>query len=356
MDFFENRQASLDRLQELYKLKGEKFRAEKDLEYKLLRTVTKGNCQKFCIPFSYLKNLLELSLIKKPEVISMSFRYQPLRPILGYYADERTETSMLAAVENYKSSIENYIRYGNMGDLKKEPMYTFYNNMNTIGTMLVGGETSDGGYDCFYSTTGSKVSAIGKGVWTFNDTCTPQTYGSSFATPQIATYLWIMKAYYRSLNKALTPREAMIRTILCSNLNAGHVGSFASGGIPNLDKMLAGEKGFFVKQQEVKALRKLLSTQDVNISYVGLDSKPRFRNLGAGIDYISGLAILEDGFYIFQEALMRWEKLPQMDSIKLNIKFESEDGEIIEVNSIEDLKKEQITQIVTLTNDYENTN
>ena len=120
--------------------------------------------------------------------------------------------------------------------------------------------------------------------------------------------------------------------------------------------MLAGEKGFFVKQQEVKALRKLLSTQDVNISYVGLDSKPRFRNLGAGIDYISGLAILEDGFYIFQEALMRWEKLPQMDSIKLNIKFESEDGEIIEVNSIEDLKKEQITQIVTLTNDYENTN
>jgi hypothetical protein len=347
IDFFSNRKSAIENVIEYYGHKDTgRFEADLKSDLKFFRSIKQGKCRTgFCVPEKYLRYLIELKLHYKPEVISMSFSFKPRLPVLGFFVNNLKETSLVAAVENTRSSIESYLNSGESGDIKKEPMYTFSEGEDKI---LVGAQNKTGNYDCFYSINGSKVSAIGYGEWFYDDVCVPQIYGSSYATPQIATYLWIMKSYFQSLNRPLSPSESKFRLLLSSDINPNFVGKFASGGVPNINRMLISHDSYACISERNLKVKLIEDTSSYNLVYK--DERGRLESLYFTRDVrsgFSGIVIIEEKVFIFQKDYMKWERIEKNKIESINLKFETENGVSYHLKSVKDFQTNNITQLIT---------
>lgn len=346
IDFFTDKDYAKKKFEEFINKNRPSKRIYLEKILKRILKLKKRNCTGFCVPKNYLSYLIQSQLFDKPDVLSMSFSYNTINSILGRYYKSLKYSNLLAAVQNDKMQIETYIDdMGELGDPKIEPLHSFYMDNAIKSSILVGGRYTNNTVRCFYSKTGENVSFLGQGVWNLEENCTPTEYGSSYATPQIATYLWLVKSYYRSLGIKLTPLEAKLILMLSSEIEDFYIGKFGTAGIPNLNKALIGKFGYVEVNHEIKNILKTSKIKETNqfIEYKELGRLKKLYLSNRGTDNFSGLSFLNNKLIIFDPNKMKWKQIN--DIKRINLEFKVGEEEIITIKSIPDLKKYKVNQL-----------
>jgi len=363
LDFFDNRDRALEIISDYINVKyGESDINERlDTKIRYYRNVRRGTCTGLCMPSDYLNILLDYHLMQEPEIISMSFYMKTPYPVMSFSINPTMRTNLLGAVMNNIGAIEELDT--DFTGRMNEPMYTLKSNILETGTMLVGAESEVGKYNCLYSKEGLYVSALGRGYWNLSSGCSPDEYGTSWATPEIATKLFIAKAYWTSIGLNIDAFEAKRRLLLSCDLNTNFVNKFASPGIPNMNKLLRkDDDGFIEKEVEIGQEKKVYNIEILRnnpkmIIDSGDDKIPLKFKKSDSILSFCGLYYESDNVYVFRESEMKWELLNDLfdsDFTNSNIEFKNfkilllNSNEIIDIKTLEDLRSNNINQIVVL--------
>lgn len=206
-------------------------------------------------PSNYLSVLYSLANDSLPDIISSSFYGMSEVPYLvGSFSDENISTNYFAAALNEDRDLDQFVNSVRVSGLKSsfaEPLYSYSNNYPRFGVIVVGNQMNKGVYRGMFSRSGRNVTVLGRGhLWGKKD-CTKcidslQDVGTSFATPDVATKMFIAKAYWRMKGLDLNAIESRNRMVLASNLEPEFIGKFASAGSVDLRKMLEVSKGYLV--------------------------------------------------------------------------------------------------------------
>jgi hypothetical protein len=314
--------------------------------------IRQGNCSGLCMPSDYLNILLDYYLMQVPEVISMSFLMKTIFPVMCFSIKPGMYTNLLGAVPNNTGLIEN-IGTDNTGRAY-EPMFTLKSNIPVAGTMLIGAESEIGQFNCVRSSDGSYVSTLGHGYWNNAFTGAPQVYGTSWATPEVATKLFIAKAYWKSSKLEINAIEAKQRLLLSCDLDTNYAGKFASAGIPNINKLLRKDFGGFIEKgdsiYDTKVEGNLISNPKIIIRQKNGDEMLYNFKTGNKTGYFRGLYYKDGNLYLFQDINMKWEKVQDFQNVEFknfNLKLKKT-GKSISVSSLQDLISYHIDQIVGL--------
>jgi len=363
LDFFDDRDHALGIITDYIDMKYGQSDIDEPLKIKLryYKNVSKGECNRLCMPSDYLNILLDYYLMQEPEIISMSFYMKTPYPVMCFSINPIMKTNLLGAVINNIGVIENLDI--DLTGRMNEPMFTLKSNIRETGTMLVGAESESGSYNCLYSEDGYYVSALGRGYWNSTFDGAPKRYGTSWATPEIATKLFIAKAYWASIGLSIDALEAKRRLLLSCDLEINFVNKFASPGIPNMNKLLRKDEGGFIEMEEEMGEGKKI----YDIKIIGSNPKMivsdeddkiplKFRKRSSLLSFC-GLYYKGDNVYIFRETNMKWEHLNDFlgsDLTDSNIKFRNfkllllETNKTIKIETLEDLRCNNINQIVAL--------
>ena len=126
--------------------------------------------------------------------------------------------------------------------------------------------------------------------------------------------------------------------LLSSDLDSNYVGKYASGGLPNLDKMLTGSRGFITIGGNHEALWDVLEEDWKEYLYFGRKHKLDNQN-------ILGITLLDEELFVFRNN--KWSSVKNQDDFKIDIKLilEKDKKKIVTVQSIDDMKRLGISQI-----------
>jgi hypothetical protein len=354
LDFFDPKINSVGLVKNYLKKFDQSFQEILDKKLEYYKHINKSQCSDFCMPSDYLYILLDSQLMKSPEVISMSFFIKTFFPSIIFSIKPNMYTNLLGAVKNQGGAIENLDT--DFTGTKHEPIFTLKSNILSTGTMLIGAKSGSSENESLYSEKGVNVSSLGNGCWTKSFYNAPTDWGTSWATPEVATKLFIAKAYWKSIGSLeINALEAKHRLMLSTDLEYPYVGKYASAGIPNMNKLLRGENEGFMEMKD--------STYDISLQpnpkihfyqededemILILKKRPNPKN-----NYIRGLYYKNNTFYYYQETSMKWEEVKDWNSVgfakfkvtyidKNNIKKE------ITIKNLESIITNQITQIVRL--------
>lgn len=351
LDFYgDNRNTALKYIQKLYDFKG--VETPKEIQKRtlaLLKAVKRNGCVKNCVPQEFVYNLLRLSVLHRPDIINMSFAYLSQdSPFGNYYDQTGTDISFFAAVTNESGLVENQIDNIGVDGERYEPMGSIGNsNFLRTGSILVGGYNLNGELLSVHSRSGERIGSIGLGNWVGNESCSP---GSSFASPQIAAYYWILKSYYRSIKYNVDKNEVMTRLLLCSNIEPAYIGKYASAGTPNLNKMLTGRRGFvtidgknfpLLKISNNSHIKVLTSDDKESILYLGRFKDPSTANF-------VGIQLKNNKNFIFKKK--KWDEISNSNILSVDLNLSYDDNGNVKTLNIDSFEKFRDYKIEHLSN------
>ncbi|WP_316814479.1 hypothetical protein [Pedobacter nyackensis] len=306
------------------------------------------DCEK-CIPEGYLDVLFKYFYRLRPDIISSSFYITAQRDISPIYS-RKTNTSLLTAVLNEPGEIESLLELeqGTKERIApKQPLYSYINNYPTVPVITVGNRVSPGKFKGWHSRNGNRITVLGQGVG-WGDSLTtikPEEIGTSFATPDVATKLYIAKAFWRHSGMSMTAYESRIRLILSSDLDSLFIGKFASAGIVNMKKLLQISSGYLEdKNGQIIPIK----FEPGIIEFNGVEKTALRRNgekNGNPYNGICGITVIGSKFYAFSEETLCWRPI-DIDSIKINLWINDKLIPIVDKNDF----KNNFKQLVLLKN------
>lgn len=277
-------------------------------------------------PENYLSAINILLISKGPSIISSSFTVGCSSDILTPAISSDTLLSginFIAAATNTDTSIEIYRRPqgSSLTDRQPyvEPLMSYMASSPNLGTIIVGDALSDTVFAGNFSSDGTHITCLGMGTnWGGVDVCLhPTESGTSLATPEVGAKLFIAKAWWKKQKIPVNSIEARRRLILSTNLQPRFVGSFASGGMVSLDKLLQTSNAYLVSMNgEIIPIDTIdMSTIQYHQYSFGLLKSGDFQ--GTDDESLRGLYWVNKKFYIFNEKTEKWAGIN--DVYKLNI-------------------------------------
>jgi hypothetical protein len=296
----------------------------------------KGDYRK--VPLTYLNALFETFADTTTSVISSSLNVQTADPfIVGalnpYNKVTNFVTASLNDPETFADDYLDKFRNGREKELRFfEPMYSFLTQKQKYGVIIVGDKISTALFGSTQSRNGANIDIMGNGTnWGLQD-CTKyisnKDTGTSFATPEIATYLFIAKAVWNKQGLSVDPIEARVRLMLATNLSSPFVDRFSSAGVPDLNKLIECQQGYLVtKLDSIISIDSVISAAiQRNIQYPEERNEYSYNcNKGPGKLRIRGIYITEGKTYVFSTAMGRWINI--LDPTDLTISISITDKE-----------------------------
>jgi hypothetical protein len=206
-------------------------------------------------PVNYISNLYFCYSHSNPSIISTSFvvNYNFVENLINTYPlDVNNQvTNYVTSVTNddFDSLVENHI-LGKDKDGRFEPLYSYCKDVNEYGSVVVADAITDTTYRGMFSKSGINVTTFGKGTdWGLvNCTkCIADTeYGASFATPYVATLLFVAKAFWKSKGLNVSFQDARRRLIMATSLKSKFIGKVSTGGVVNFQKLTQTSKAYLM--------------------------------------------------------------------------------------------------------------
>lgn len=292
-------------------------------------------------PEEYLTAIYLLYGVERPDIISSSFEAACARQVtLGTFSKKNRQTNFLVSASNRTVPIEEYIEIDAQDKEMPtvlEPISTYMQNRKDYATAIVSNQTATDSVEGNFSNTGENVTVVGNGThWgllNVTKCITDSISGTSFATPEVATKLFIAKAYWRSVNDSVDAFEARQRLILATNLNSKYIGKFASAGTVNINKLLQYGKGYLVRNDDsiigIDSLGSgVIVYNDGNGDIVRKFGEQGNRNIKA-LYYETSKA------YMFSDSQRPcWMPINGINLFVLNVK--RRDGEMLSINSFQE--------------------
>lgn len=220
---------------------------------------------------------------------------------------------LLAAVLDEPIEIENNHR-------RREPIQSLHRLRNDYGFVLVGAERAPGSSHGMYSRLGDGVTTLGYGAGWRGSCISPSDIGTSFATPHVATLLFLARAYWKAQGTVPSPIEIRRRLLLSTDVVSNYVGRFASAGIPRLERLLQPKGAFAVTIGDtlvpVTVVRGVVTLTDTATK---LRSEKMLRDTApaiGGIQYVGGK------YVVFEEnepGRGRWVGTPVLTGLDLTV-------------------------------------
>ncbi|HEY4323622.1 MAG TPA: S8/S53 family peptidase [Mucilaginibacter sp.] len=356
VDYLNNEKAAYQFLEDYYAVKAQ-YPNEKKLQQTkrdaILNQLNEINKKHIsfcpnCVPEVYLNALLKNYYNQQPDIISTSFYTTVIdNDLMPRFFTSGTNL-VTAALDDEGRKIEDLMAVAPTPAEPVpaiEPLFSYFTNYGAAGCIIVGNRIKDGQFGGMYSYNGDRVTILGQGIGWNNNCITAEDNGTSFATPDVATQLYIAKAYWRSQNLAIDASEARTRLLLSSDIDPGFIGKFASGGMADLGKLLQIDQGYCVNKANQIVPVKFL--QGSIIKFNGNSQLPFQRNTtvsGNKIDGICGLYIAGENYYAFFESSLSWRKI-DIDQLSINIRIGDKDTPVVTKESLAQFK-----QIIILKN------
>jgi hypothetical protein len=255
------------------------------------------------VPLFYIQALLSFYLADPAtQIVSSSvwFRKDGFE-LLPRDFDFSGSAMLTAAVSDAPQAVEEDV---------EEPIVSFYNRKD-FRTLLVGAYGSDGKPFGGFSNTGTGVCCIDAGEVSIGQ-CAVR--GTSFATPVVATYLFLARAFWRSSGAPVTPKEAVLRLLLSSNLHPEWVGGgYASAGPPQLPLLLTTARQYLVRKDFSISQYALSSATTLFVKEQGAHFKHQVVLACGGDEEVCGLKVVNGSAFVFRLTKGRWERLQEIE-------------------------------------------
>ena len=294
-------------------------------------------------PTNYLEAIYTSAIDTKPDIISSSYKGTcGFSYIQKSLTDENDYTNYLTAALNDSMDIDKTkLAERIIGEPFSiiEPLASYYRDNSEKGTIIVGNQIDINRYEGMYSSSGTSITALGKGIRWGKVDCTVcidsvKDVGTSFATPEVATKLLIAKAWWRTHNADCNAIEARRRLILATNLNDSFLGKFASSGNINLNKLLQADKAYLVKNDDT-----VIPIDSIYTALITNGSSLTRLKFSTNVEDISGLYVMNGKVVgLKNRKSPKWEIIPEPTSIDLTVKRKS-DQVIIPIAKEEFLKE-----------------
>ncbi|MGZ3940219.1 MAG: hypothetical protein ACXVBK_15715, partial [Flavisolibacter sp.] len=275
----------------------------------------------------YLLCAYKLCADSMPFIISTSARFSSSSFFIQADLNSSNEVTnyVAASSDDDKTFAEDYTKPYKSGNgvLNRfyEPLGSYIITKKDYGVIVVGEKTGPGQYQGMSSKNGS-VDVLGHGNNWGMKNCTnciqPDDFGTSFATPEISTLLFIAKAVWKKNNKKIDPIEARTRLMLSADVEPAFVGHFASGGTPNLRKLIQLSNAFFVsKDDSIVTTDSVITTSIEKIKPEGQNEFTYEFKLSNGPRYIRGIYIDGDKTYVFSNSENAWKEIARPDKVDI---------------------------------------
>lgn len=214
------------------------------------------------VPSAYLNAIYTLAVDDEPDIISSSFVIEGQDAFMrNAFTQKNQMTNFFAAALNDPMDLDSLVKVVRSGFGRKnassylEPLFSYQSALGEEGVIIVGNLVKKETYRGMYSKTGKKVSVLGRGIHWGQKGFTScidsvEDVGTSFATPEVATKMFIAKAMWRKKGEIVSALEARNRMVLATNLEPGLVGKFASAGAIDMKKLIQYHKGYLVTNQD----------------------------------------------------------------------------------------------------------
>jgi hypothetical protein len=280
-------------------------------------------------PLTYLQALFEWYSSLRPDIISSSFNIRSSDVfVLRAFKPNNDCTSYLSAALNelntYADDYTQLVTEPGKPDLFFEPINSFLKNKNKYGVILVGNQIADGQFKCTESRNGSTIDVLGNGINWGMDSCTKYIHksdcGTSFATPEVATLLFIAKAVWRHNKKNVNAVEARTRLLLSTNLNSSFVNKFSSAGTVNLQKLIESKGGYLVTLKD-----SVYSIDSVIAASMKHDLTDELRDYSyrfskeTGRNNIRGVYLINGRTFVFNKNADNWKEVNFPDDMVISI-------------------------------------
>jgi len=257
------------------------------------------------VPLFYVQALLSYYLeASDTQVISASVWFKED----GYQLLPRDyqfsgSTMLTAAVSDDMEAVE---------EATEEPVVSFFNRKDSR-TLLVGAYGSDGKPFGGYSKTGTGICCIGAGTgWTSTLACSTQ--GTSFSTPEVATFLFLARAFWKQSNAAVSSHEALLRIMLSSQIHPDWIGKYASAGPPQLPPLITTEKQYVIAPD--LSVHGVVVDPALTVIWIR-EEGARFKHQVAlscgGDDGLCGLKVVSGQAFVFRDTKGEWERVVDID-------------------------------------------
>ncbi|MFA6245327.1 MAG: hypothetical protein WC615_00210 [Mucilaginibacter sp.] len=302
-----------------------------------------------CIPEVYLHALFGYYYRDKPDVISSSFwANMALKGVLPrLYKDP--PTSLVTAALNENGEIEDKIKNILVdkellvGEI--QPINDYFNAYPENGAMIIGNRLNKG---VFLGSHGRHITTTGLGVGWSGRTILPTDTGTSFATPDVATKIYIAKAYWRSKQmQPIAAEETRLRVLLATDIDSSLIGKFESGGTVNMLKLLQTGNYAELISGEIVPITEL-KLLDAGIGASKFKRSPFGRKItddGETTDGVCGLAYIDGRFFKITELTPWWQPAKFKE---ISIAFSTPAGPVV-IQSLEDFKS-NFKQLIILKN------
>ena len=288
-------------------------------------------------PTEYLRLVYQLAADREPDIISSSYiglcddKYFQVA-----FSESNIKTNYFSAADNDSGNIDKSVFKRRRGDEFStiEPIATYLECIDYEPVTIVGNQTGKTTFAGWYSGTGKNVGALGKGVHWGKKGFTScidslEDVGTSYATPDVATKLFIAKAYWRKKSKeTITALDARLRLLLSTDLEPFFVNKFASAGSINLNKLLQTGYGYLVKHDnEIIPIDTVWSSsvstlKDNSYNEIDITATP-----SSDVISFRGFYFKQGKAFAFKNGnSLKWEEITKPDKINLTVRLE--DGTI----------------------------
>jgi hypothetical protein len=263
---------------------------------------------------NYLTAIINFCEKDEPDIISNSYSLlTPSKSIppawtFTYQTNESSNTNYIASGTNDSEAIEKYRKATEYG--YTEPYFSFIRSADQFGIIFVGNKSDTGKFSGMFSNDGKLMHVLGKGSkWGNDKTCIQQKdNGTSFATPEVATKLFIAKAYWRSKGLNIDPIEARNRIILATDLEAPFINKFSSAGSVSIEKLLQIDSAYLVTVKD--SLIGINSIIDANISFS--ETGIGYREFNTSLsEAVKGLYLKEDMWFAIFNNENKWKLIAE---------------------------------------------
>lgn len=238
-----------------------------------------------------------------PDVVTSSFvvpvAYHRVFPPMS----AGSSTNLITAGLNRTGSLlEQEIENG-PGGLRvfREPLVSYHENRSGR-TAIVGNYLTQGSFAGMSSRDGMHMT-LGTGTGRAGTCIQSHDSGTSFATPEVATKLFMAKAYWRWKRHTISNEGARARLFACTDLDVGMVARFASAGTVNMCKLLCLTQAFVETLDGAVIEVELVANAASVIDYEGGGSR-----LTSSSPPILGLAHLDGRWFIYDKSEQRWKE------------------------------------------------
>lgn len=204
-----------------------------------------------------------------------------------------------------------------------EPISSYATYQSRVGSVIVGNRVGPAEHRGMFSVCGKNIHTLGRGVGWGNVECTKcidakSDTGTSFATPEVATKMFIAKAYWRKFSKRpVNSLEARMRLIMATDLRPCFVGKFASGGSIDFNKLLCTDAAYLVTNSD--SIIDVDTIYRAHLNYDETESVVKFETN----KNVRAIYRIDSSFYIIQPDSGVWKKDEQLDDLLLHVHFKN---------------------------------